>query len=201
LTTVNPISTAARDEEMISRGSANDNTVLISGVTDTATVDERTVIFSNSINTYKIVGDNIDISIKSRYMRAGAHLHNQSLHYFQFLAVHDRIDLSGLETVPKQLCLNDSSKIAKELLPNTDTDRTLLSDFSLIVSRILVANIPFFKFATADVAMWHKDHKHYEAMSSKSEVVSQYNNCLYAIVRKCVHVQLSLEKSGKIEME
>ena len=162
LTTVNPICTAARYEEMISRHSANDNTVLISGVTDIATVDERAVIFSNAISTYKIVGDNIDISIKSRYMRAGAHLHNQSLHYFQFLAVHDRIDLSGLETIPKQLCLNESSKIAKELLPNTDTDRTLLSDFSLIVSRILVANISFFKFATADVAMWHKDHKHYE---------------------------------------
>ena len=46
------------------------------------------------------MGDNLDISIKSRYMRAGADLHNQSLHYFQFLAVRDRIDFSGLEIAP-----------------------------------------------------------------------------------------------------
>ena len=197
LISTDPICTATRNEETISRDPTNDDTVLIFGVPDAATVDERTV---NPINNYKLMGDNIDISIKSRYMRAGAHLHNQSLHYFQFLAVRDRIDFSELETVPKQLCHNNSSKIAKELLPNTNTDHTLLSDFSVIVSHILAANIPFFKFAVADVATWHKDHKHYEEMSLKSEVVSSiiivYN---YAIVCKYVHVELSLEKAAKNE--
>ena len=197
LISTDPICTATRNEETISRDPTNDDTVLIFGVPDAATVDERTI---NPINNYKLMGDNIDISIKSRYMRAGAHLHNQSLHYFQFLAVRDRIDFSELETVPKQLCHNNSSKIAKELLPNTNTDHTLLSDFSVIVSRILAANIPFFKFAVADVATWHKDHKHYEEMSLKSEVVSSiiivYN---YAIVCKYVYVELSLEKAAKNE--
>ena len=110
-------------------------------------------------------------------MHAGADLHNQPLHYFQFLAVQDRIDFSGLEVAPKQLCHKKPSKTAEELLPNCNSDRTLLSEFSVIVSCVLASHIPFFKSNVADVTTWHIKHKHQKEMSTKSEVV----RCVYIV--------------------
>ena len=54
LISTDPICTATRNEETISRDPTNDDTVLIFGVPDAATVDERTV---NPINNYKLMGD------------------------------------------------------------------------------------------------------------------------------------------------
>ena len=42
---------------------------------------------------YKLVGDNIDKTVKSRHMRLNDH-HNKSFHYFYSFSVQNRIDIS-----------------------------------------------------------------------------------------------------------
>ena len=40
----------------------------------------------------------------------------------------------------------------------------------MIAARKLATHMPFFQFACSDVT-WHKEHKYYKEMSSKSDVV------------------------------
>jgi len=46
------------------------------------------------------------------------------------------------------------------------------NNFAILVSRILVSNIDFFKVAVDGVVEWHIKHEFYWQMSRKSEVVS-----------------------------
>ncbi len=52
--------------------------------------------------TYKLVFDNIDKTVKPRYMRMDAQ--NKSLHYVQLYAVKDRVNLSHLSPTPPSVC-------------------------------------------------------------------------------------------------
>ena len=47
---------------------------------------------------YKLVGDNIDKMVKSRYMRLNGH-RNKSFHYFHSFAMQNRIDISTLSDI------------------------------------------------------------------------------------------------------
>ena len=52
---------------------------------------------------YKLVGDNIDIGVKTRYMRLERY-ENKSLHYFHCYAVQNRIDHSDKPDVHPDAC-------------------------------------------------------------------------------------------------
>ena len=127
-------------------------------------------VMRQAIDTYKLMGDNLDMTIKARFLRAD--ILNQSLHYFHCLAIRDRINFNDLSTMCCQGCLNSPDKIALELLPSLQTDSSLLDNFTVIVSRVIADYIPFINFALSDVVTWHLDHKFYLEMSSESEVVS-----------------------------
>ena len=58
----------------------------------------ETTVSSKSFN-YKIVGDNLNKSVRPRYMRMKSY-QNQSLHFFHSFAVLDWIDTSGLSDSP-----------------------------------------------------------------------------------------------------
>ena len=120
---------------------------------------------------YKLVGDNIDMGVKARYMRVEGS-HNQSLHYFHSFAVLNRIDFSHLPDVFPHSCLNHPKQLALALLPSKEDDRALTQLFEIHVSRILCTHISFFKFVFEDVVEWHIHHRYYDQMSAKSEVVS-----------------------------
>lgn len=124
---------------------------------------------------FKIVGDNLDKSVKARYMRLGGS-HNQSLHYFHSFAVLDRIDFSSLPNIHPQQCLNSPEKRALSLLPSSDDDKALKKLFVTHVSRILTTHLPVFKLMFEDVTEWHIEHEYYKQMSTKSEVVSTLCN-------------------------
>ena len=121
--------------------------------------------------SYKLVGDNIDKSVKARYMRLGTHHVNQSLHYFHYFAVLNRIDFSSFPDVHPQTCLNSPKQIAHSLLPSAGDDAKLRQLFVTHVSRILCTNIPFFKNTFGDIVEWHIEHQYYSEMSRKSHVV------------------------------
>lgn len=118
--------------------------------------------------SYKLVGDNIDKSVKTRYMRLEGG-RNQSLHYFHCFAVLNRIDFTEFPDVQPQLCLNSPDILASTLLPSAEDDQTLRSLFMTHVSRILCTH--FFKVGFEDVVEWHIVYQYYQEMSTKSQVV------------------------------
>ena len=127
---------------------------------------------------FKLVGDNIDFTVKARYMHTDGR-QDQSLHYYHAYAIRDRIDLSRLPFTnsPRIACPTDSSMIrsmALEMLPSSVDNAALSKNISILVSRVLVDNLPFFKEAFSDVVMWHIEHKHSDEMCRKSEVVSVF---------------------------
>ena len=107
------------------------------------TEDPVTTTMSAQVYNYKLVGDNIDFGIKVRYNRIDDQK-QKLLHYFQYMCVRDRVNLSHLPIVkPDDSCLNCASKMALQLLPNKGHDRKLAENLAVFVSRIIVSYIPF----------------------------------------------------------
>ena len=61
-----------------------------------------------------------------------------------------------------------------ELLPTISNDKAMKMKevFIMIVSRI-----QYSKLCCSDIVTWHKDHKYYEEMSTKSNERSLYYDC------------------------
>ena len=121
--------------------------------------------------TYKLVGDNLDLTVKARYMRIDGQK-DQSLHYFHHMSVCDRIEFSHLPISRAHTCLNSPSNLAVSLLPDVKSDESLISDLSVLVSRIIVTHLSYFNFTFSDVVKWHLEHQYYKEMSKQSTVVS-----------------------------
>ena len=66
-----------------------------------------------------------------------------------------------------------------QLLPTNECDAALKKIFIMIVSRILTTHMPFFQFACSDIVTWHKEHKYYKEMSTKSDVVRMCSITLF----------------------
>lgn len=138
----------------------------VDGSTMTGTCNNQE---ANDWNGFKIVGDNLDKLVKTRYMRLNKQ--NRSINYFNSFAVKDRIDLSSLSGY-KPCIVPDVDM--HEILPSDNTHVKLLNNMAMIVSRILVEHIPAFKLYFEDVVVYHLEHPYSQEMSKKSETV-QYN--------------------------
>ena len=106
------------------------------------TEDPVITTMSAQVYNYKLVGDNIDFGIKARYNRIDDQK-QKSLHYFHYMCVRDRVNLSHLPIVKPDSCLNCASKMALQLLPNKGHDRKLAENLAVFVSRIIVSYLPF----------------------------------------------------------
>ena len=126
-----------------------------------------------SVFGYKLVGDNVDISAHARYMRSVGY-RNQSLHYFHSFAVLDRISFRNLSQDLKEVCQNNLQDIALSILPSPENDKSLVDNIAMLISRVLVTHMDYFRFTFSDSVTWHLQHKYYKEMSSKSKVVSAY---------------------------
>ena len=122
-------------------------------------------------NSIKVEIDNIDMTVKSRFMRMDSH-RNQSLHYVNAYAVQSRINFTHLPDTHPDTCSNKPAQNALLLLPSKDDDQSLRSLFATRVSRIAYTHIKFFQMCFDGVVDWHKKHKYYKEMSTKSNVVS-----------------------------
>jgi hypothetical protein len=120
---------------------------------------------------YVLCGDNIDFTVKAHWMRlVGSR--NQSYHFIHCYAVKDRIDFSHLTICPPPKCLKTPLQMSTEILPSHQTDSELVDDICMLVSRVIVSYLSFFKHTFSDVVYWHFKNKYFEEMSKKSEVVS-----------------------------
>ena len=134
--------------------------------------------FSHGQTMYRLCGDNIDKTVKPRYMRSDSHK-TESIHYFHSYAVANRVDFSDLSERTPPLPSVDLWQLASSLLPSPDDDATMRNNFATHVSRVLVNNIDFFKVTFDGVVDWHIKHQFYEQMSRKSDVVSFSSTCIF----------------------
>ena len=116
--------------------------------------------------TFKLVGDNIDKTIKPRDMRIDHQ--TQSLHYFHSFAVKDRVNFSSL---PNTISLINPPEIDLQcFLPTADDQLVLEENLCVLISRMVVQYIPFFRRCTSKVKQ-HIDHPYSKEMARKSTVV------------------------------
>ena len=143
----------------------------LESATCSTTTDNLVSVNVNS--NFKIVFDNINASVAPRYMSCD---NQKTCHnYVHVYAVKDRVDLSGLSRIKRRPPDNLTPKdIAVAILPSIDDDKSVLHNFAIIISRILVTQLPFFKLVFEDVVEWHIPNKFSKEMSCKSEVVSNY---------------------------
>lgn len=122
---------------------------------------------------YKIVGDNLDKDVKPRYKRIDKQ--TNSLHFFHYYAVRDRVNLQGISDYPNPHLYTPISELPLEdLLPSSLDHEALSSNFSILVSRILVEELPYFRETFEDVVNHHIPHCYSSEMSQKSETVSHF---------------------------
>ena len=92
---------------------------------------------------YRLCGDNVDKTIKHRYMRVDCPGGSISIHYFHSYGAADRIDFSKLsDTPPVSLGIEAQAFM---ILPSLEDDRTLPENFKILISRVLCEYLPFFK--------------------------------------------------------
>lgn len=128
---------------------------------------------ASTLTQHKLCGDNIDKTVRQRYMRSDRH-GTSSLHYFHSYAIADRIDFSNLSEESKYSTSLDNHALASMLLPSLEDEESLRKNFKVIVSRILYDNIHFIKYTFDGVVNWHIKHCYYNEMSKKSVTVSPY---------------------------
>ena len=131
----------------------------------------RSIVVSVIVPIYTLCGDNIDKTIKRRYLRTDSNATATSLHYFHFYAVKDRIDFSDLGE-KAILCDADQLQLALSLLPSPEDDMAIKRNICVLISRILYSNLDFIKVAFDGIVEWHIEHSFYKEMLKKSNVVS-----------------------------
>ena len=135
---------------------------------DENTAQTNALIKTVKMPTFKIVGDNVDKSIRPRHETSDSHL--QSIHYFHAYAVLDRCDMSSFEDAPSQF--DATSADVCSVLPTMNDQSTMKQNLAVIVSHILRNNnFKFFKDNVRPIQR-HIPHIYSKEMSLKSTVVS-----------------------------
>lgn len=121
----------------------------------------------NKPKKYQIIGDNIDMLIKTKQM--SREKQNTDIHWFLIYAIIDEIeDLTLPEDTPKRK-LADTQPT--DCLPNA-ADKDKLNDiFTILWTRVIVKTIPAFRRFEKSV-IWHIPHQYEDEMKKKSETVS-----------------------------
>lgn len=115
----------------------------------------------------KVVGDNFNKNVKTRFMRIDRQ--TKTLNYFYAYISQDRFDLTNH---PEDLPSIPLKSPLEELLP-AQSDMTALEDnFSVLVGRMLCQYMPFFQQHFSGCVPTHIDHPLAKEMSQKSKVVS-----------------------------
>lgn len=121
-------------------------------------------IAKQSDATFKIVLDNIDLRIATRDMTYDQQ--NRDIHWVNHSAVKNHVTRGNREQV--ELSQLDNCK----LLPTAADHEKLRKDFTHLVSRILVENLPCMQFLQS-VAVKHIPHQYSKEMAKKFEKVNK----------------------------
>lgn len=95
-------------------------------------------------NGYQIIGDTLNKEVKPRYKRIDRW--TASLHFFQHYALRDHINLSSLSDVPNPYLSVPTSEFPIDtLLPRPADHQTLLNNFTILISRVVVFELVYFE--------------------------------------------------------
>ncbi len=120
------------------------------------------------VTGYTLCGDNIDKNVRRRYQRSDKS--TISLHYFHICSEKQSEFLTFSDDSPS--CSLSAKAKSKLVMPGVADDLQLKENIAILISRILVDHMEFFKFCFSDVTCGHIKHQYYKEMSSKSHVVS-----------------------------
>ena len=130
----------------------------------------------------KLVLDNIDSNIRPRFMTLEKK--TQSVHYVQMYAVLDRTDTTQLSDVPPTRSQLSIAEVIKTILPSPEDNQIMAKYFSVLIGRVLVTHMSYFKMTFGDVVEWHIPHQFTKEMSKPSIVVSNNFNCTMSILQR-----------------
>ena len=108
----------------------------------------------------------MDSKVKPRHMRSDQQ--STDLHYFHLYATRDRVDLSDASNEPPSI---NPDPILSDLLPSDSDVEAMMSNFGILVARILIQYMPFFKKHFSDVVVHHIPDDHESETEKVSEVV------------------------------
>lgn len=110
---------------------------------------------------FKIVGDNIDKNVRPRHNREDRK--TISMHCYHSYTVRDRVSIRGLsDTNPNMKDINLLSIPVDVVLPSFADQQAIKHNFTLLVSRILVEHLQYFKESYSDAIDRHIVHEHYK---------------------------------------
>ncbi len=117
-------------------------------------------ITKSTSSLYKLVFDNIDKSVKPRYMRSI--VQTKSLHYVHMYCVKDRIDFSGLSQVPKSIDVDDS---LYSILPSDKDYNCLKQNFDFLIAKTIHGHVHFFGEDFKRLIPTHVPHQYTNQMT------------------------------------
>lgn len=127
-------------------------------------------------SSFNIVLDNIDLKVLASDMTSDNQ--NKDYHWCNHNAHLDRVNPVQLENDEPIANLQDVPNSA--FLPSLDDQNSLLSDFVILVGRVIVESLPEFSIFK-DVVPLHIKHKYSDELKKKTETVS-------CVVQKVLHV-------------
>ena len=129
--------------------------------------DEEKNLQDNRPCSFNIVLDNVDLKLLASDMTSSNQ--NKDLHWCNHIAYLDRVNpthlldngpVADLHGVPNST-----------FLPSLTDQNSLLSDFTVLIGRVLVENLPAFEIFK-DVVPLHIRHKFSDELQKKTETVS-----------------------------
>jgi len=121
--------------------------------------------------SWKLVGDNLDLTVKVRDMRVDNP--NQAHHFFHTIAVQDRIATDHLDDTKPQ-CLASTLEVSN-FVPSLSDKQQLCSDFVVLVARIIASEFAEFKFLQLSVPT-HIPHQYSKRDGTEEQ------RCKYSIM-------------------
>ena len=132
----------------------------------TVTQEQPSSSFSSRWHGFKFVGDNVDKNVKPRNQTLDRQ--GRSLYYYHHFAVEDRIDFSSESEEPPSEAISLSMD---DILPTEDDYTTILSNFAVLVCRVICEKMAGFS-EFQQLVKQHIEHEHQKEMSQRSKVVS-----------------------------
>lgn len=190
-------SSSISDASSVDFPSSPEYSSLTASSDESVDTDHQSAIEANSFPSFKIIGDNLDKTIRPRDMR---HDHQtKSLHYFHMYAVRDRVNLRAASNAAS---LPDASVNLVAILPTRSDEERLRQNFAILIARVIKKLMQFFKTFGRGLEK-HILHDEYTAMSQKSEVVNFaiYNQrTLHSIIFCCYIYQHFLSLLFKVPL-
>ena len=132
-----------------------------------SSISESSLSPSTSVPcTYVIVGDNLDKTISSRYMRSDHQ--RQSIHYCHMYAALDHV--SALDLSADHPVGDISTTPLTEFLPSPADCKVLCENYAVLLRRVVVKKLTFFR-VFEDCIVSHITHEHSDVMKQKSVIV------------------------------